>query len=51
VDIHTYNAYIDKWDALSKVRDTGVALASIPWPVETGKKNSMGEQDNHRSTL
>jgi hypothetical protein len=36
-----WEAYVRKWDNLSKGRDAKVAIASIPWPVESGKKNDI----------
>jgi hypothetical protein len=46
-----WDAYIDKWDVLSKGKDAGVALASIPWPVESGKKKDINSKEIGRFYL
>jgi hypothetical protein len=46
-----WEAYGRKWDSLSKGRDAKVEIASIPWPVESGKKNDIDFKEIERFFL
>ncbi|KUJ07090.1 uncharacterized protein LY89DRAFT_712188 [Mollisia scopiformis] len=46
-----WNAYIEKWERLEKGVLGSVALASIPWPVESGKRKDIGSKEIERFFL
>jgi hypothetical protein len=46
-----WDAYVSKWDNLSKARGASVALASIPWPVESGRKKDINFKEIERFFL
>ncbi|EHK96981.1 hypothetical protein M7I_7306 [Glarea lozoyensis 74030] len=46
-----WDAYISKWNELSKAGGATVAVASIPWPVESGKKRDINFKEIERFFL
>lgn len=36
-----WSSYLAKWDTLSKGGQTKIAIASIPWPVESGRRKDV----------
>lgn len=46
-----WNIYIDKWHNLSQSKDTKVAVASIPWPVESGRRKDVNFKEIERFFL
>jgi hypothetical protein len=46
-----WEAYVGKWNELGKGKETKVHLASIPWPVQSGKRKDVGFKEIERFFL
>ncbi|CZR67252.1 uncharacterized protein PAC_17151 [Phialocephala subalpina] len=46
-----WDTYIQKWDKLGKGVVENIAIASIPWPVESGKRKDVGTKEIERFFL
>lgn len=46
-----WDAYVKKWDDFGKGGSTTVAVASIPWPVESGKRKDVELKEVERFFL
>ncbi|KAG9233954.1 hypothetical protein BJ875DRAFT_462810 [Amylocarpus encephaloides] len=46
-----WEEYIKEWDDLGQRKDTKVAIASIPWPVESGRKIDLDFREMERFFL
>lgn len=46
-----WEAYIKKWEKLAKGSSSSVAIASIPWPVETGRRKDVSLTEIERFFL
>lgn len=46
-----WDAYIEKWGKLGKGNMENIAIASIPWPVESGKRKDIGAREVERFFL
>ena len=46
-----WDAYLQKWDKLGKGGDNKIAAASMPWPIESGRKNDIGSKEIERFFL
>ncbi|KAF8848620.1 hypothetical protein BDZ45DRAFT_564500, partial [Acephala macrosclerotiorum] len=46
-----WDAYIQKWDTLGKGVVENIAIATIPWPVESGVRKDVGRKEVERFFL
>jgi hypothetical protein len=46
-----WDAYLKKWEELGKGGQTTIAMASMPWPVESGKRRDISAKEVERFFL